>query len=506
MNGHRRIISAVATALRREWIVALGRTAPNPAVSAVVLAEAEVDGLPAAGGVLTHTSGEPRIFSGGTEPPGGRHAEVVALDAFDDFIRQSTQLLGACAAVKEELPPRLQARRMYVSLEPCSHHGRTPPCTDRILRYASLRDLIVLVPDPSLPRSGCEILRAADRRVRLRGERWVAPGSPDTPGTSQAGPATIRRFAAASGALTASLGQEMLAGFRSRIAGRGPRLHFKLAVTHDGAIGVSGRRLMISGERALQFGQLLRAKLDAVVVGPGTIAADRPSLALRPEELGELRTQILDGECSGQPDLLLDSLREHELAVRETIAATPAAYQPERVLILGRPFAAAVALLARQFDLTQTTARPARFAFLPDCRELWRPLFDEARRETAKLEQNHTEAIFDLRAAHELPALTDPEFSVQLRAWLGNLGYNEVMVEGGAALFSALYDRAADQSDRLYLLRSKRSLSQLLEGGPSQAAIVRAPAEALVGALRASLDLGADVLEVRGPGGRRSDA
>lgn len=433
----RQFLHAVYESLRRETILALGRTAPNPAVAATVVAETK-DGL--------------RLFSGGTEPAGGRHAEIVALDNFDRA--PQIQKPGAdpdLNFVPESDPKSEVARRMYVTLEPCSHHGRTPPCTDRIQSYPQLKRLVVFTPDPSLKQSGCDILRRSGRRVVLRERHSARAGFSD-----------------------------LLAGFHSRAAGAGPRLHFKLATTADGITGLRERRLLISGPRALEVGQLLRAKLDAVLVGPGTIGIDQPSLALRPDQLAaNTATPVTSSR-----DIFWDSLFTHEAAVRAAIVENPEIYQPARVFILGRPHAQAGEFLRKQVRLGQDTGRPAVYAVLPGCLELWRSLWESQLNPTTPLP-----------AIQELPALDDKVFGPAVRGWLGDLGYNEVLVEGGVGLLSALQSEARAQ-DRIYLLRSHRVLAEFLRDSDAGQAVA-APGWFSDLPLQAEYDLGGDSLEIR---------
>ncbi|MEQ9366234.1 MAG: hypothetical protein RIF32_18490, partial [Leptospirales bacterium] len=483
--------------LRRESIVAMGRTAPNPAVAAVVVAA---------------TPAGRKIFSGGTEPPGARHAEIVALDAADSWTladsAESSRVLKKSSSPNDDaLPAEVGAgpRRIYVRLEPCSHHGRTPPCTDRILSYSKLRSVIVFAPDKSLPESGREILRGGGRRVVLL--------KPENSGAA---------FRA----------DEFLFGFQSRVAGEGPRLHYKQATTSDGVLGLRNRRLMISGARALWVGQLLRAKLDALVVGPGTIGVDFPSLALRSAELsgvspesqakykpgpgGGSESFVREGPELRQPgnggDWFWDSLFQYAAAVRSAIAADSAAYQPARVFILGRPRETAADFLRRQLELTVETGRAPVFAFLPDCRNAWRSLFSDLRNASSlrrvgpgsEAREKGVAAFdvnigFGLKGAAELPALTDPAFAARLRESLGEAGFNEVMVEGGAGLLSALQSGSRPQ-DRAYLLRSKRALADFPNGSDRDLETVMLPDWLAAGPPAATYDLGEDVLEVRFPG------
>jgi len=194
------------------------RTAPNPWVGAVVVTP---DG---------------RRYEGATAPPGGPHAEKVALDAAGDAAGGST---------------------LYVTLEPCAHHGRTPPCTGAIVEAGVRRVVVALVdPDPQVSGRGIAALRAGGLDVEV--------------GTGAAEAA------------------EMLAPYlKHRRSGR-PWVVLKLAATLDGRIAApDGSARWITGEEARADGQRLRAASDAVVVGAGTVRADDPELTVRVDPVPE---------------------------------------------------------------------------------------------------------------------------------------------------------------------------------------------------------------------------
>jgi diaminohydroxyphosphoribosylaminopyrimidine deaminase/5-amino-6-(5-phosphoribosylamino)uracil reductase len=182
---------------------------PNPTVGAVVIAP---DGS---------TVGE-----GVSEPAGGRHAEVVALDHAGDAARGAT---------------------LFVTMEPCAHHGRTPPCVDRILADGVSR-VVAACADPSADGGGgAERLRAAGvevdvldlPRARRQNEAW-----------------------------------------RTWVTRGRPHVTLKLAVSVDGRAVVPGRR-WVTGEASRQRVHELRAAVDAVAVGMGTVRADDPRLDAR---------------------------------------------------------------------------------------------------------------------------------------------------------------------------------------------------------------------------------
>ncbi|HKP17314.1 MAG TPA: bifunctional diaminohydroxyphosphoribosylaminopyrimidine deaminase/5-amino-6-(5-phosphoribosylamino)uracil reductase RibD [Gaiellaceae bacterium] len=185
-----------------------GTTHPNPVVGAVVVADGEVVG------------------EGWHERKGGPHAEVVAIEAAGERARGAT---------------------LYVSMEPCAHHGSTPPCTETVLR-AGVRKVVAASLDPNpeargglelLEARGVEVEHADSFEARAQNEAW-----------------------------------------RTWIATGRPFVTLKLAVTLDGRVTVPGRR-WVSGEASRVYVHELRAASDAVAVGMGTVRADDPRLTAR---------------------------------------------------------------------------------------------------------------------------------------------------------------------------------------------------------------------------------
>lgn len=190
----------------------LGRVWPNPAVGCVIVQ----------GG---------RIVGRGWTQQGGRpHAEPGAL------AQAGTAARGATA---------------YVSLEPCSHHGKTPPCADALVAAGVARVVTALEdPDPRVSGRGHARLRAAGIEV--------------VTGVLAAEAAAVQ------------------AGFLMRIAQGRPIVTLKLATSFDGRIATaSGESRWITGEGARHLVHAMRARHDAVLVGGGTVRADDPLLTVR---------------------------------------------------------------------------------------------------------------------------------------------------------------------------------------------------------------------------------
>src|ERR1700716_3974416 len=189
-----------------------GRTWPNPAVGAVVVRD----------GVI--------IGRGWTQPGGRPHAEPEALKRAGEAARDAT---------------------LYVTLEPSSHVGKSPPCTDAIIAAGIARVVSAIEdPNPEVAGQGHARLRAAGISVDI-----------------------------GLGALEAARDH---AGHFRRIRDKRPHVILKLGVSSDDKIGAAGRKpVAISGEAARARVHLLRAQCDAILVGIGTVQADDPLLTCR---------------------------------------------------------------------------------------------------------------------------------------------------------------------------------------------------------------------------------
>jgi diaminohydroxyphosphoribosylaminopyrimidine deaminase/5-amino-6-(5-phosphoribosylamino)uracil reductase len=208
----------IETAMRRALALSagvLGTTSPNPPVGAMVLDQ----------------HGE-AVGEGATAPPGGPHAEVAAL-----------LMAGA----------RAHGGTVVCTLEPCSHVGRTPPCTAAITE-AGVARVVYACDDPTaLAGGGAQVLRAAGIEV-------------------------------VSGVLAEEVAAGPLAGWlHAQQTGR-PFVTWKFAATLDGrAAAADGSSRWITGTEARADVHRLRAESDAVVVGLGTVLADDPALTVRPD-------------------------------------------------------------------------------------------------------------------------------------------------------------------------------------------------------------------------------
>ncbi len=181
------------------------------------------------------------------------------------------------ARALEAAGPGARGATAYVSLEPCCHQGRTPPCADALIA-AGVRRVVAAArdPDPRVAGRGLERLRAAG----------VEAGLTDCPQLARAA-------------------SDLNAGFFRRAAGGRPFVRLKLAASLDGRTALpDGSSRWITGEEARRDVQRWRARAGALLTGVGTVLADDPRLTIRPAEL-DLRDTGAGPEAPPDPHRLL---------------------------------------------------------------------------------------------------------------------------------------------------------------------------------------------------------
>lgn len=238
----------------------LGCVWPNPAVGCVIVKNGRVVGR------------------GWTQPGGRPHAETMALKQAASDAHNATA---------------------YVTLEPCAHHGKTPPCTDALIASGVSRVVTALTdPDPRVAGKGHSLLRTAG-------------------------------IAVTEGVLTAQA-RAMNVGFLKRVTKGLPSVTLKLATTIDGRIATkSGESRWITGPEARRHVHLMRLTHDAVMVGSGTAVADNPDLTAR--ELGAAHQPLrilLDRQLRLSPNSRLgQTAHQHPVWVLHAPDASPAAQE-----------------------------------------------------------------------------------------------------------------------------------------------------------------------------------
>ena len=191
---------------------ALGSTSPNPSVGAVVVKNGKI------------------VAEGWTQPPGGEHAEAMAL-----------RLAG----------PRASGGTLYTSLEPCNHFGRTPPCTEAIIK-SGIAEVHASLPDPNPRVEGGGVGRLEEAGIRcFKGEAQ-------------------------------SEARQVIEAFAKYARTGSPFVTAKFAMSMDGKIAArSGDSKWITGEESRRFVHRLRSEVDAVMIGINTALADDPRLTAR---------------------------------------------------------------------------------------------------------------------------------------------------------------------------------------------------------------------------------
>lgn len=191
-----------------------GSVEPNPQVGAVIV-----------------TPSRQLIAEGWHERFGGPHAEIRAIEAAGS---------------------RTRGADIFITLEPCSHHGKTPPCVDALLR-AGFRRVIVGCVDPAP--------HAAGRGLRLLREAGVAVES----------------------GLCQAAAEDLIAPFARQMLRKLPWVHAKWAMSIDGRVATdTGHSKWISSEQSRQLVHDMRGRMDAILTGAGTVRADDPLLTARP--------------------------------------------------------------------------------------------------------------------------------------------------------------------------------------------------------------------------------
>lgn len=226
-----------------------GLTRPNPPVGAVLVLDGKI------------------VAEGWHKKAGCDHAERACLNAWG-----RGQGAGS-----------LKSATLYVTLEPCSTHGRTPPCTELILEHGIGRVVVsVLDLNPKHAGRGLELLRAAGVEV--------------VSGVCEEG------------------GQKLIAPFQKFITTAMPFVTLKLASTLDGRIAdFAGDSKWITGEASRERVQAMRRRADAILVGAGTIRADNPSLLPRPAEGRKPWRVVVGQNIPPNSNVLMDDAAEQTL-------------------------------------------------------------------------------------------------------------------------------------------------------------------------------------------------
>ena len=223
---------------------AIGLSEPNPRVGCVIVS----------------ADGARLLGEGHTQAAGSAHAEVMALG---DARSRGESVQGATA---------------YVTLEPCSHHGRTPPCCDALIA-AGVARVVVAVDDPNPVVSGAGIARMRSAGIQ------VEMGSP----------------------MQATASRELNIGFFSRMQRQRPWVRMKIAASLDGRTALdNGASQWITCEAARHDGHAWRRRASVLLTGSGTVLADNPRLDVRGHAVARQPSRVvLDSTLATPPDARL---------------------------------------------------------------------------------------------------------------------------------------------------------------------------------------------------------
>jgi diaminohydroxyphosphoribosylaminopyrimidine deaminase/5-amino-6-(5-phosphoribosylamino)uracil reductase len=328
----------------------VGLTSPNPAVGAVIVKNGEAAG------------------TGGTGPFGSDHAEVRAIK---DAKSKGADLSGA---------------EMYVSLEPCSHFGKTPPCTEAIIE-SGISTVYIAVKDPNPLVAGKGIARLAECGIDV---------------------IMSDQFS--------NMGYDLIRGFKKLILQKKPFVVSKSAITLDGRIATSaGDSKWISNQYSRYISHKLRAKSDAIIIGKNTYEADNPSLDVRITDFSESAADYFSGEnftFSGYDNFYL----------RELLTAEITGYHDPLRVMAGIP---------EIFHESSKFFKDDNYVIAAGSEEY-----------KAALKRRGAESLKKLNL-EIAPPLSDGEMAEYILDMLYRRGVLSVMLEGGAGLNSAFFKSGA---------------------------------------------------------------
>lgn len=324
----------------------IGLTSPNPAVGAVIVKNGEAAG------------------TGGTGPFGSDHAEVRAIK---DARSKGIDLTGA---------------EIYVSLEPCSHYGKTPPCTEAIIESGISR-VYVAVKDPNPLVAGKGIARLAESGVDVVMEDQFL-----------------------------NMGYDLIRGFKKLILQKKPFVVSKSAITLDGRIATSaGDSKWISNQYSRFISHKLRAKSDAIIIGKNTYESDNPSLDVRMTDFSRGAEDYFSDEnftFSGYDNFYL----------RELLTAEITGYHDPLRVMAGIP---------EIFHEKSKFFKDDNYVIAADGEEF-----------KAAVKRHGAETLNKLNL-EIAPPLSDGEMAEYILDMLQRRGVLSVMLEGGAGLNSAFF-------------------------------------------------------------------
>ncbi len=370
----------------------MGYSSPNPPVACVIT---DLDG---------------NILSEGhTQRIGENHAER---EAYENFALKFPD--------SNKIPPHL----VFVTLEPCTHFGKTPPCIDLLLEYKPICVYYGLS-DPN------PLVKKRDGLLECRNAGIKVIQSPEI----------------------SSIGKVFLSGFISKIEKSKPQIFIKSALSKEGYYADLARsKLSLSNPFSNQITQMLRAKLDAIIVGPVTVYVDYPGLDFRGFDLTTLdlkKTSENDlKQFSDEKNIFTESLFQSVSNPKflDWHNSHLSKYQPFRVFVLSLKRIPDQGFFQKQKLLSEKLKSKKSLFFLLD--------FDLNNSSHKSLYAKMQEA------SSELPVIVSDrsELSDVMFSTFSHLSLNTILVEGGNLLYRMFAERL-NKEDLIYFIRTESSIA-----------------------------------------------
>jgi len=373
---------------------AMGYSSPNPPVACVITDLA---------GII--------LSSGFTQRVGENHAER---EAYQNFAQKFSNYKSI---------PHL----VFVTLEPCTHFGRTAPCIDLILENKPV----------------CVYYGLADPNPIVKQRNGFVE-------CEKIGIQLIKSLE------IAKIGETFLSGFISRIENRRPQIFLKSALSKEGFYSdLSKSKISLSNSTSNQISQMLRAKFDAIIVGPITVYVDYPGLDFRGFDLSELEKTKIENSFFPKEELdernilftktlikelfYSDSARFHNLKIAD--------YQPFRVFVISMKKIPNLGFFQKQGQINEMLGSKKVIFFLLD--------FDSENVSHQSLYKKISEVSYDLPVV-----VVDKEKLLStLFLKFSELSLNTILVEGGNLLYK-MFSENLQNRDLIYFIRTDKSIAE----------------------------------------------
>lgn len=371
--------------------MAMGYSTPNPPVACVIT---DLDGK--------------ILGEGFTQRTGENHAER---EAYQNFALKHPNAKNI---------PHL----VFVTLEPCTHFGKTPPCLDLILEYNPVCVYYGLTDPNPLVKN-----RDGKKECELKGIEFIK--SPEIE----------------------KLGMEYLSGFISRINKKRPQVFIKSALSKEGFYAdLEKSRIFLSNEKSNEVTQMLRAKLDAVIVGPVTVYVDYPGLDFRGFEEKQAehffsqntKSNLKETGFSFTGTLISNTF---ESTSKEWHNTKLKDYQPYRIFVLSLKRVPDQLFFKKQLLLSEKFGKEKTIFFLLD--------FDE----TNLTYQKYFTAMQEISSQDLIIVKNQSELLDQLLAKFSELSLNTILVEGGNLLYKT-FSQKLEAEDLIYFIRSNKNIEK----------------------------------------------